>query len=113
MVHASIWRQPRLAAPEVMELEFINSLRCLVRSGSMSDRRALEARVYLDDLPIERHRHRRLGDRVWELRHTITAYDASYVALAELLGVGLITCDAPLARAVAGVGLDVECELIQ
>jgi len=38
-----------------------------------------------------------LIERIWELRHTITAYDASYVALAELLDVPLVTCDAKLA----------------
>ncbi len=112
-VHAIVWRQGGLAAPEVMDLEFIQSLRRLVRVGSMTEQRALEARAYLDDMPIDRHRHRRLGNRIWELRHGFTAYDASYVALAEMLDADLITCDAPLARAVAGLGLDVECELIQ
>lgn len=38
-----------------------------------------------------------LIQRVWELRHSITAYDASYVALAEQLDIPLITCDAKLA----------------
>ncbi len=39
-------------------------------------------------------------ERIWALRHTHTAYDASYVALAELLPAPLITCDARLARSV-------------
>jgi len=34
-----------------------------------------------------------------ELRDTLTAYDAAYVALAELIGVPIITCDAKLAQA--------------
>lgn len=33
------------------------------------------------------------------MRDTLTAYDAAFVALAELLGVSLVTCDARLARA--------------
>jgi predicted nucleic acid-binding protein len=37
-------------------------------------------------------------ERIWELRHTLSAYDASYVALAELLPAPLVTCDARLAR---------------
>jgi len=44
--------------------------------------------------------------RIWELRHTITAYDATYVALAEALGATLITGDRKLAGAV-GAALDV------
>jgi predicted nucleic acid-binding protein len=37
--------------------------------------------------------------RIWELRHNVTAYDAAYVALAEILAVPLVTCDARLAAA--------------
>ena len=38
-------------------------------------------------------------DRVWELRDNLSAYDASYVALAELLNCSLLTADARLSRA--------------
>jgi predicted nucleic acid-binding protein len=38
------------------------------------------------------------GDRVWELRDDNTAYDACYIALAELLRAPLLTCDARMAR---------------
>ena len=40
-----------------------------------------------------------LLDRVWELRESLSAYDASYVALAELLDCNLLTADARLSRA--------------
>jgi predicted nucleic acid-binding protein len=40
-----------------------------------------------------------LLDRVWELRDNLSAYDASYVALAELLDCSLLTADARLSRA--------------
>jgi predicted nucleic acid-binding protein len=36
---------------------------------------------------------------IWKLRENITAYDATYVALAEALDAPIVTCDAPLARA--------------
>ncbi|MCP2238704.1 type II toxin-antitoxin system VapC family toxin [Prauserella halophila] len=52
--------------------------------------------------PIWRHSpwrspHRGLIPRVWELRHSITPYDAAYVALAEQLDIPLLTTDARLA----------------
>jgi predicted nucleic acid-binding protein len=36
------------------------------------------------------------ADRIWELRHTVTSYDAWYVALAEALRLPLATLDARL-----------------
>lgn len=38
------------------------------------------------------------ADRVWELRHTVTSYDAWYVAVAEALGLSLATLDKRLSR---------------
>jgi predicted nucleic acid-binding protein len=49
------------------------------------------------DMPISRYLHDLMLDRVWELRRNFTAYDASYIALAESLPGSLITCDATLA----------------
>ncbi|WP_329187948.1 PIN domain-containing protein [Actinacidiphila glaucinigra] len=40
-----------------------------------------------------------LLDRVWELRASLCAYDASYVALAEHVGCALVTRDARIERA--------------
>ena len=48
----------------------------------------------------------RLLRRGWELRDTVTSYDAAYVALAEILGVALLTTDARLSRA-PGIRCDV------
>ena len=51
------------------------------------------------DLPLTRHAHTPLLPRMLELRENFSAYDATYVALAELLGASLLTADRALARA--------------
>ena len=50
------------------------------------------------DLPVHRHPHDILLPRIWELRRSVTAYDAAYVALAEALDAPLLTRDGKLAR---------------
>ncbi|HEY2766398.1 MAG TPA: type II toxin-antitoxin system VapC family toxin [Pseudonocardiaceae bacterium] len=57
-----------------------------------------EALPEIRDCPVAWIPHRPLIGRVWELRDTLTAYDAAYVTLAELFDVPLLTCDARLAR---------------
>jgi predicted nucleic acid-binding protein len=57
---------------------------------------ALEDLAALD---IARYEHEPLLGRVWELRHTVTAYDAVYLALAEVLDAPLVTFDRRLAAA--------------
>ena len=48
---------------------------------------------------MSRHPTFPLLHRVWELRDNLSAYDASYVALAEALGCPLVTADARITRA--------------
>lgn len=48
---------------------------------------------------MRRASHRPLLQRCWELRQTLTVYDAAYVALAEVLGIVLVTADGRLSRA--------------
>ena len=62
-------------------------------------RRVEEALDDLVVLPIRRSPHTLLLGRMHELRHSVTAYDAAYVALAEFLGVSHLTADARLSRA--------------
>jgi predicted nucleic acid-binding protein len=50
-------------------------------------------------LDLQRHAHEPLLDRVWALRNNLTAYDAVYWALAELLDTRILTCDGRLSRA--------------
>ena len=60
------------------------------------------ARLALEDLRqlrVDRVSHLALIPRCWELRNSFTVYDAAYVALAEVLGVSLLTADNKLANA--------------
>ena len=93
-----------LHAPHLVDVEVLSALRRLVASGEATAERAAGAIADLLDLPIERYAHDILVPRIWQLRENFSAYDASYVALAEGVAdepVPLLTADARLARAVA------------
>lgn len=85
-------------APEVVDPETLNALRGLLFGGLVTERRALEAVDDLAVVPLIRYPHRLLRDRIWQLRHQLTAYDAAYLALAEGLDARLITADGGLAE---------------
>jgi predicted nucleic acid-binding protein len=74
-----------LHAPELVEPETLNALRRLAAAGSVTDRRASEAVLDLANTRVVRYPHDPLRERVWDLRHNLTAYDACYLALAEAL----------------------------
>jgi predicted nucleic acid-binding protein len=59
----------------------------------------LLAHVDLLDLSIEQWPYELLGSRVWELRRNLSAYDASYVAVAEMSHAPLVTLDRRISRA--------------
>lgn len=90
---------PDLHAPHLIDVEVIHALRRLVSDKSLTEERALDVRSDFDDLAILRYPHQSLADRMWALRHNLTAYDAAFVALSEALGVPMVTCDSRLARA--------------
>src|SRR5262245_30904808 len=88
-----------LHAPHLLDLEVVAAARRHERVGLVTTVRALDAIDDFDELAIDRYPATRLLSRIWELRHTLTAYDASYVALAEALALPLATTDGRLARA--------------
>jgi len=97
---ARSWLQHEdLAAPEVVDLEVLSVLRRAARTGRLDARRSAQALGDLRSMRLHRAPHRPLLPRIWELRPTVTAYDAAYVALAELLDTTLLTADGRLARA--------------
>ena len=96
-----------LAAPELIDLEVVSVFRRQVAAKLMPARRAVGALADLADLPLQRSSHQPLLQRIWELRHNVTPYDAAYIALAEALDAVLLTSDGRLSRA-SGVNCAVE-----
>ena len=92
-------RGESLHAPHLLDVEVAQVLRRLVRQSVVSAQRAEEAIQDLMDLRVTRYPHFVFLSRVWQLRHNLSAYDATYVALAENLRATLITRDARLASA--------------
>lgn len=88
-----------LFAPAHLDAEVISALRRLARSHPVVDRVAPGALRHLAGFPIRRMPLPPLFERIWELRHSVTAYDAAYVALAERLDAVLVTLDLRLAAA--------------
>jgi predicted nucleic acid-binding protein len=100
-------RGEQLVAPHLIDLEVTSAWRRLVTAGNLDERRADLALDDLRSLRLERAAHGPLVARCWELRHNLTVYDAAYVALAELMGLNLLTGDARLANA-PGLRCDVD-----
>ena len=87
-----------LFAPDLVVLEVVSTVRRALRRGRLEPRRCTHALSDLRALPLSCASHRPLLTRIWELRDKATAYDAAYLALAELLRTSLLTADAHLAR---------------
>jgi len=88
-----------LHAPHLLDLEVAQVLRRFVMRGEVDPQRAQQALQDFLALPVERYSHDLLLPRVWQLRTNLTAYDAAYVALAEVLGATLLTRDGRISRA--------------
>lgn len=96
-----------LSAPELLDAEVLHALRRAVLRGELDERRARMAIVDLERWDIERHPHWEFMRAAWRHRHNVSAYDAFYVAVAEELGLPILTVDGRLARA-PGLGVVVQ-----
>lgn len=91
---------PALAinVPHLVDVEVTSALRRMVRDGDIDADEGEAALAELRALDLQRHAHEPLLDRAWALRNNVSAYDATYIALAEALGATLVTCDGRLGR---------------
>lgn len=92
--------QDDLHAPQLIDVEVTQVLRRYALAGELD---ADHGQTLLADLmlfPMRRHAHQLLLPRVWQLRHNLSAYDATYLALAEALDAALLTDDKRLVTAV-------------
>jgi predicted nucleic acid-binding protein len=89
---------PDHAAPHLLDAEVLGVVRRARLRGDLDPTAARQAIDDLESWPATRVDHRPLLHRAWELRDSLTAPDALYVALAEALDVTLLTLDRRLAR---------------
>lgn len=89
----------QLHAPHLIDSEVASGLRRRVSAQRLDGAAGWLALDTWRRLGMTRYPVFTLLERVWEIRDNLPAYDASYVALAELLGCSLLTADARLSRA--------------
>jgi predicted nucleic acid-binding protein len=92
-VEARVREASVLHAPHLIDLEVVSALRAVEAA------RASDALEDFRDLRLVRHAATPFLPRIWELRANLSPYDASYVVLAEAIGVPLVTTDRRLGRA--------------
>jgi predicted nucleic acid-binding protein len=88
-----------LHAPHLVDLEVAQVLRRYHADGDLSSDRGGVALQDLGVFPLKRYPHDLFLGRIWEMRDSVTAYDAAYIALAEALPARLFTRDRKLANA--------------
>jgi predicted nucleic acid-binding protein len=93
--------------PHLFDVEVLYVLRRYSLRGDLSEEQSRLILNLLHDIKAVRYPHAPLASRIWELRENLSAYDAAYVALAEVLDAPLVTMDARLAQA-PGIRAEVE-----
>lgn len=96
-----------LVAPHLMPVEVTSALRSTERREILTPEQAALTHQDLIELDVELHPFEPFASRVWALRHSVSPYDAWYLALAERLEAPLVTLDRRLTCA-----SDARCEFI-
>ena len=89
----------RIHAPHLIDSEIASGLRRQVLAGRVNAGDGWNALDAWRRLALTRHPIYGLYERIWDLRDNVSAYDASYVALAESLDCALVTADTRLSNA--------------
>jgi predicted nucleic acid-binding protein len=93
------YAQHDLAAPDLLSYEVTSVLRKLCQLKTITDRVAEHALRDLNLLRVDTVPYGDIARRMWELRDSLSVYDAAYVAVAELFEVELLTFDQRVRRA--------------
>lgn len=106
-------RSPKLTLVSAAHglIEAISALRRLVARKDLTGEDGAAAVRWLCALDLVLDATAPRARRIWELRESMSAYDAAYAATAEAFGVSLVTTDRRLERAclssgIAATGLD-------
>ncbi|MEQ6325806.1 type II toxin-antitoxin system VapC family toxin [Mycobacterium canetti] len=88
----------RLHAPHLVDSEIASGLRRQVQRNRLDAAEGWNALQTWRRLAVTRYPVFGLFERIWDVRANLSAYDASYVALAETLNCALVTADARLSN---------------
>jgi len=91
-------RDESFIVPHLIDVEVVSAIHRLVAGQRIGTHHSGQLLTSLAALPAERYSHTPLITRIWELRHNFTAYDATYIALAEAMNAVLYTCDEKLRK---------------
>lgn len=89
----------QIHVPHLIDSEVSSGLRRRVAARKMTPDAGWTTLDTWRSLGMTRYPMFSVLDRVWQLRDNLSAYDAAYVALAELLDCALLTADGRLSRA--------------
>ena len=97
-VRSRLTNELALAAPSLLDYELMSALPGMIRGGKLTPRQMGRVINSYKALNVARRETMIMWERVRDLNHNISAYDAQYVALAEAFELPLITCDARIKR---------------